>query len=299
MNQRFFSPQEGFEMATYEWIATNENQRLLIVHGMAEKGIRYERFALEANKMGISVFALDLPGHGKTSERNGLRGSFGPKGWIGVVEAIESYAQYIASEGAHLALFGHSMGSMLSLGIAERNKTGIKNFILSAFPPHPGALVHAGKIMGSFMGTLFGTEKASPFMNSLTFGKFNKGIDAPRTDFDWLSRDPSEVDAYIKNPDCGEVFTIGFFTELARMTDWVHKNKRELKRETHIHYIAGSNDPVVEKEAGTNRVIVDFKALNIQFSFKVYPGARHELLNDTCRDEVTSDLIKILMATKK
>ncbi|MFT5922861.1 MAG: alpha-beta hydrolase superfamily lysophospholipase, partial [Flavobacteriales bacterium] len=128
MNQRFFSPQEGFEMATYEWIATNENQRLLIVHGMAEKGIRYERFALEANKMGISVFALDLPGHGKTSERNGLRGSFGPKGWIGVVEVIESYAQYIASEGAHLALFGHSMGSMLSLGIAERNKTGIKNF---------------------------------------------------------------------------------------------------------------------------------------------------------------------------
>jgi len=55
----------------------------------------------------------------------------------------------------------------------------------------------------------------------------------------------------------------------------------------------------VEKEAGTNKVIADFKALNIQFSFKVYPEARHELLNDTCRDEVTSDLIQLLMATKK
>ncbi len=299
MNAHFFSYREGLEVATYEWLAPQEKQRLIIVHGMAEKGIRYDRFALEANKVGISVFALDLPGHGKTSEKNGLRGSFGEGGWLEVVELIEDFAKQTRIQGQKLSVLGHSMGSMLTLALAERNNIAVDAFVLSAFPPHPGALVHAGKIMGKLMGGLFGTEKPSPFMNSLTFSKFNKGIDNPRTDFDWLSRDKQEVDAYVNDPDCGEIFTIGFFTELAKLTDWVHKHKKDLPAGTAIHYVAGSNDPVVEKEAGAKKVIADFKALDLEFSSKIYPEGRHELLNDICRDEVTQDLIHYLSENTK
>lgn len=293
MNKGTFDYQE-FKLSSYEWLAENETQRLVVVHGMAEKAVRYDRFAEALNAEGISVFALDLPGHGSTSEQNGLRGSFLPYDWAGVIRIIEAFLEDVKSEGKPLSLFGHSMGSILSLGLAENNTVSLNNLILSAFPPHPGALVHAGKILGSVMGKIVGTETPSPFMDGLTFGKFSKGISSPRTKFDWLSRDPKEVDWYINDKDCGEVFTVGFFTNLARMTDAVHKNVSSLPSNLPLFYLAGEDDPVVEYRKGAEKVIATLGQHSTTFTHKIYPKGRHELLNDTCSQETTNDIIAFL-----
>lgn len=293
MIQRTFTF-KGVKLASYSWQADAETQRLVVVHGMAEKAVRYDRFANALNAQGISVFALDLPGHGATSEENGLRGSFAPFDWNGVIDVIEAYLLEVRDGQSPLILFGHSMGSILSMGLAERKNVALDKLIISAFPPHPGALVHAGKIMGSIMGKVFGTETASPFMDGLTFGKFSKGISSPRTKFDWLSRETQEVDWYINDPDCGEVFTIGFFTNLARMTDAIHKNLVELPTELPILYIAGEDDPVVEYQKGAEKVVAAIQQQTSLLTHKIYPQGRHELLNDSCAQEVTQDILSFL-----
>lgn len=265
---------------------------VVIAHGMAEHGMRYHRLGAALNTHGLSMVAPDLRGHGLTSSANGVRGSFGVGGRARVIADLEAIIdREVETSNAPVFLFGHSMGSMLAMRIAQRRKSNLRGLVISAFPVHPGALVTAGKIMGKLMGAIKGSDIPSAFMDQLTFGKFSKGIKDRRTDFDWLSRNAEEVDRYIQDPSCGEVFSNRFFYELAALTDDAHKNLNLLPAELPILYIAGDDDPVVGKAKGFAKNLIKLRRYSPTIESKTYHGGRHELLNDLCRDETTNDLI--------
>lgn len=292
MIKEHFSATDGHTLVVHKQLCDAQKATLLVLHGMAEHGSRYERFGLNMNEIGISVVAPDLRGHGDTSRLNGVRGSFGAPGRMAVIDDIESL--FTSIKDAHpeqpIFLLGHSMGSMLAMRVAQRKIVHPNAIVLSAFPTHPGALVLAGKVMGRLMSWLRGADTPSPFMDNLTFGKFSRGIAHRRTDFDWLSRNAEEVDTYISDPDCGEVFCNRFFYELASLTDDVYHFMAQLPADIPLMYIAGGDDPVVGKGKGFEKVAARIRAVSPKLKTKLYPGGRHELLNDTCRDEVIQDL---------
>lgn len=287
-----FTATDGNTLVVHRQHSNDEKGIVLVVHGMAEHGARYQRFADNMNRIGISVVAPDLRGHGATSRLNGVRGSFGKAGRERVIEDIEALFRSLqkAHPNTPLFLFGHSMGSMLVMRLAQRKNVKPSAMVISAFPTHPGALVIAGKVMGRFMSWVSGPDRPSAFMDNLTFGKFSRGIANRRTNFDWLSRNAEEVDRYIADPDCGEIFCNRFFYELASLTDDVYRSLHELSPALPVFYIAGGDDPVVGKSKGFEKVAARIRAVSPNLEVKRYDGGRHELLNDTCRDEVIADL---------
>lgn len=297
MATEFFTASDGHELALYRLKKEGTKGHVLIVHGMAEHGMRYERFARalaeDHRAAGWRVISFDLRGHGRTSERNGLRGSFGKGGWRRVVQDVEEIGQQLQRElpEGRFILFGHSMGSMVAGSTAARKQLHLDQLVLSAFPPYPGLLVYAGIGLAGFLSLFGQRNRPSKLMNALTFGSFSKGIKNKKTDFDWLSRDAEEVAKYISDPDCGEVFTTGFFGQLASLTDFVHSKIKHIPAELPVLYIAGSDDPVVEKARGAQYVVDKLNKHLPHSHHHIFEGARHELLNETNRDEVTSYLI--------
>jgi alpha-beta hydrolase superfamily lysophospholipase len=294
-----FDVGDGFKLVVHRNDVSDVRGVVLIVHGMAEHGARYQRFAEQLANIGYATVAPDLRGHGATSRLNGLRGSFGNGGYMRVIQDLEILGQALdrIHPNAPIVVLGHSMGSMLATVLAERQEMRIDKLILSAFPEHPGVLVHAGMVVSRILSLVSGADTPSTFMDQLTFGKFSRGIANRRTDFDWLSRDPREVDAYIADDACGEVFTVGFFGALARLTDDVHKNLSLLAGDLPMMYIGGGDDPVVGRAKGFDRNVQKIKQAVPHLQSKLYPGGRHELLNDICRDEVITDLKAFILHT--
>lgn len=296
MNTNDFKASDGCVLTVHSNRVSHPKAIVVIAHGMAEHGKRYLRFSQNLNKAEISLVAPDLRGHGQTGPRNQSRGSLGAGGRNRVIQDLEELINLEIENhpGTPIILFGHSMGSMIAMRIAQRGLVKLSGLIVSAFPTHPGALVYAGKIVGRVLSGIFGQNSKSPFMDQLTFGKFSRGIKERRTDFDWLSRDAAEVDLYIADPDCGEVFTSRFFMELAYLTDEAHKNLKDLPTDLPLMYFAGGDDPVVGKYKGFLKVAETIKKHVPQANAICYTDGRHELLNDTCRDQVVNDILNFI-----
>lgn len=137
-----------------------------------------------------------------------------------------------------------------------------------------------------------GDHHRSDFLNSLAFGKYNKRTEN-ETQFDWLSKDKEEVKKYIDDDYCGFVFTANGFETLFSLLkqisgkDWY----RAVPNDKPIFLIAGENDPVGEYGKGVTEVFMTLKKTgHSSVEMKLYPGDRHELLNEIDRDAVTKDI---------
>lgn len=278
-------------MMLHWWTIQNPRGWVLIVHGMAEHGGRYRSIAEKLNANGWNVCAPDLRGHGQTSTLSGKRGYFSKKkGWQLCVQDIESVVQELNMEVQviPIVLLGHSMGAQVAYQLLARRIVTVDGAILSALAPHPGPILKVGIAIAWIEGLLFGKTTRSHLLNAMTFGRFNAAIKNPRTKFDWLSRDPKEVDKYISDPNCGEVFRNRFFFDLYSMVDDLEKRSNQIVFDKNVRLLllAGSDDPVVINEkkflALAQKLAnkVDYADIHVE------KGGRHELLNDTCRTEI-------------
>lgn len=265
-----------------------------ITHGMAEHSNRYARFAMELCKNGYAVYICDLLGHGKSVANDDELGFFGENGVESLVEDMKQLTDIAKQEYPDLPffLFGHSMGSFLARAYTAKYGHLIDAAIYcgtSGANPAAGMGIMLAKHIEKSQGKM----ERSSFLNSTAFGTYNKRTDK-RTEFDWLSRDEKEVDKYIEDKYCGFCFTAnGFetlFTLLKQISGklWYNTVPAELP----ILLISGENDPVGEYGKGVRQVFTDLKKTGHQNAImKLYPEARHELLNELNRDEVTADII--------
>ncbi len=127
----------------------------------------------------------------------------------------------------------------------------------------------------------------------MSFGQFNKRFAPNRTEFDWLSRDEQEVDEYVADPLCGapsgsrlwyDLF--GGLLEISR-----ESALRKVPTVLPILITGGELDPVGGAKALT-RLAAEYEATGHEnVTLKLYPGGRHEMVNETNRDEVTADIL--------
>lgn len=269
-----------------------------IVHGMAEHIERYDRFAKALTARGMLVVGHDQAGHGKSIRKDGIRGYFGAEnGWSNLIQDVKQMRDYMAQKapGVPLVLFGHSMGSFISRSYAARHGGDHDIYIFSGTAGKNGALPIAKLIAKSQIKKNDGKAE-SELLNSLSFGAYNKPFKPNRTEFDWLSRDSDEVDKYVNDEFCGFCFTAKAFGDLfdglceLDAPSWPGDVPNKP-----ILLISGKCDPVGGKAAkGVLEVADRLKSTGHDVTVKLYEGARHELLNELNKEEVTEDIISFI-----
>lgn len=300
VDHTFFTASDGLEIAKYVWLPKDQAPIAIvqIVHGMAEYAARYDHFASFLAERGIVVYAEDHRGHGYTAERNGMHGDFGPEpGWQTVVNDVRTLTEIAAAEfpGIPVFLLGHSMGSFLTRTYISQFGDKISGAILSGTAGNPGITGVAGRWLAKRGVKKHGSDTPSPQLDKLSFGAYNKGIKAPRTKFDWLSIDEANVDKYIADPWCGFVCTNGFYVELLTGLQGIFKkeNIQSVPAALPLLFVCGQGDPVGNFGKGVRQSSELYKNAGVEdVELKIFPGARHEILNETNKEEIYDTIHK-------
>jgi alpha-beta hydrolase superfamily lysophospholipase len=269
-----FEGAEGAEIAGFRWTDDTRTPHavLQVAHGMGEHARRYEKPLAPLIAAGWAVYADDHRGHGLTADGPEALGDFGENGAELIIEDIRRLTSLAHAEHPDLPLIllGHSLGSFFAQAFAFDHSHVIDGLALS--------------------GTAAFSDRTGPVRR---LDEIAVGGEARRTPFDWLSRNPAEVDAYIADPLCGfsrKPSGDGSFARVAaRLKDPAEIAK--IRKDLPIYIFVGDKDPVNQDLALLEPLVDRYSAAGLtDLTVKVYPGGRHEMLNETNRDEVIADL---------
>ncbi|MGA0602345.1 alpha/beta hydrolase [Caulobacter sp. KR2-114] len=264
---------DGAGLAGFVWRGEAQPKAVLqLAHGAGEHAGRYKEPLQPIVDAGYVIYTADHRGHGLTSGMTSL-GDFGPGGAPAAVDDMAVLSRRARAENPELPLIlmGHSMGAMFSQAYILDHSNLIDALVLS------------------------GTTGPGP----RPAGGPNSGYANPRTEYDWLSRDEAEVDKYIADPFCGIRFkpeSMASFMAL-RERDMGPKALARIKPGLPIYVFVGDEDPINQKLAGLTPLVEAYRAAGLKVDLKVYPGGRHEMLNETNRAEVVRDLLAWLDKT--
>jgi alpha-beta hydrolase superfamily lysophospholipase len=266
-DQRFrYEGADGAGLAGFRWSGSAKPKAVIqLAHGAGEHAMRYFGPLAPIIEGGYIVYAADHRGHGMTSGMTSL-GDFGPGGAPAAVDDMAVLARLIRERepGLPLVLFGHSMGAMFSQAWLLEHSALIDALVLS------------------------GTAGPAPIRPE----GLNEGLRPQRTSYDWLSRDNAEVDKYIADPFCGIRFTpesqASFMSLRERRMG--PEALAKVKRGLPVYIFVGDADPINARLERLMPLVDAYKAAGLNVMLKVYPGGRHEMLNETNRAEVVRDL---------
>ena len=264
---------DGTGLAGFVWRGAAKPKAVLqLAHGAGEHAGRYLGPMAPIIEAGYLVYAADHRGHGLTSGMTSL-GDFGPGGAPAAVDDMAVLSRRARAENPDLPLIlmGHSMGAMFAQAYILDHSDLIDALVLS------------------------GTAGPGP----RPAGGPNSGYANPRTDYDWLSRDEAEVDKYIADPFCGIRFkpeSMASFMAL-RERDMSPAALDRIKAGLPVYVLVGDEDPINQKLTTLTPLVEAYRAAGLKVDLKVYPGGRHEMLNETNRAEVVGDLLAWLDGT--
>jgi alpha-beta hydrolase superfamily lysophospholipase len=289
-----FRADDGQTLLARRWLPEGPPRAVVqIAHGLAEHSARYARLAAALNSAGYAAYANDHRGHGPKAAAADLGHFADEGGWDKVVGDLWTLNRLIAAEqpGTPIIFLGHSLGSFLGRGFIAGHSDALAGVALSGSNGKPPAIATLGRLIAREERLRLGKRGKSNLIFQLWFGEFNKPFKPARTASDWLSRDEKEVDAFVADPLCGFPFTtqlaIDVLDALPHVTS--RKSLAAIRKDVPIYVFSGERDPV---GANIKGLIQDLKAAGFtELTTRIYPGARHETLNELNRDEVTRDFI--------
>ena len=293
-NSFYFSSSDGkTEIHCEEWLPEGMPKAVLqIAHGVAEYIGRYNDFATFLAENGIAVVGEDHLGHGKTASEDEPHVYFAKKdGWNKVVFDIHYLREMYGGKFPNVPCFlmGHSMGSFLARTYLIKFPGDVDGAIIMGTGHQGAALVAGGKTIGKLVGEAFGYERPHDIVTKLAFGSYNKGIENVRTPFDWLSVNEENVDKYIADPMCGEDASVGLFLDMIGGIEFIRKQENVDKMDVTkpVLFISGEADPVGDFGKGVKAAFATFDKAGVKdLSCKLYPGLRHEILNENGKEKV-------------
>lgn len=269
------------------------------VHGMTEHIARYDRLLSDMAKAGFIAFGYDHLGHGKTAKDEGELGYIAKeKGWERLSEDVGVFSKAVrdgfGKEDLPYYLLGHSMGSFVSRLAAERFVSPQGLVLMGTGGPNPAA--GAGLALVALTKRFKGEKHISPLLYRLAFGSYNKrfGGGTAEDPSPWLTRDEGVRRAYYADPFCTFKFTASAMGDLIRLiklsnrSAWFHSIPTDLP----VLLVSGEEDPVGNYGKGVKAVETKLKKAGRQVSCHLYPGARHEILNDTTYVEVKEEILR-------
>ena len=286
---------DGVSLFTYCWLPDAAPQAVVqIVHGLAEHAGRYARLAAALSNRGYAVYANDLRGHGRTAKTAADLGFLAEHdGWNKCVGDLWQLNRQIAARhpGLPIVLFGHSMGSFLAQQLIIARGEGFAGAVLSGSNGRRPVLAAIALGLARLERLRLGSRGRSALLHAAFFASFNRPFRPARTLFDWLSRDPVEVDKYIADPLCGFGSTTQLYIDLLEALGEMATPARQtqIPKQLPVYIFNGARDPVA---TNIGRLVAAYQSAGLKnVTYKAYPDGRHESLNEINRDEVTRDLI--------
>ena len=298
MKNEKFTSFDGTVIQCYLWDdVRNPRAVVQISPGMAEHARRYDDFARFLNKNGIIVFADDHRAHGMTStkaSKKGIQGYHKGNIYMDTVRDEMTITSHLKQRfGLPVIYLGHSYGSMVGQRYIEMCKehTGT---ILSGSAMMKGALLNTGAAIIGAQYKLCGGEKVGNLANNLSFGSYNKPFKKEGIPYAWLSRDKEQVRRYIVDEQCGQVMSTAFFKWFfaGLKTSYKKDNLAQIDKNKPIAIFSGDKDPVGGNGKLVKKLYEQYKNLGVKdVSIKLYPDARHEILNEINNQEVYADIL--------
>ena len=275
-----------------------------IVHGMCEHIGRYGEFARFLAARGFAVCGEDHIGHGESAADPGVFGHLPPREGkeilVADVDALRRLAQRRYGTDVPNFLFGHSMGSFIVRSFLTRPcARDLSGAILCGTGQQPRLLSAAGNLLARAIGRVAGPRRRSAFIDGLGAGAYGKRISNARTPFDWLSTDPAVVDAYLSDERCGFMFTVGGYAALTDLTGEIADPAcvARVPYDIPLLFVAGAEDPVGANGKCVHAAAQALRRAGVERVDEIlYPGMRHEILNEPGRAQVMSDILSWLEA---
>jgi alpha-beta hydrolase superfamily lysophospholipase len=281
----FLSDADSTPIVTYTWadVPGQPTGVVQIAHGLAEHGERYDRFARALNAAGFVVHAVDHRGHGRTAK--GRLGDFGAAGFGGLIADVAQFGAALRAQhgGLPVFLFAHSMGSFAAQAAMLDHASTWSGVVLSG---------------STALDMLAAGMANAPADAAAGLEAFNAGFEH-RTGYEWLSRDVAEVDAYVADTWCGwdvpaDVIP-ALFAPAPRVAD--PALLAGIRRDLPVLIASGDADPLAGGGALIQLLGQRYRDAGLaDVTVKLYPGARHEILNESNREEVTADIVAWLRA---
>ena len=290
---------DGHQILVDSWhpeSGTSPKALLHLFHGLGEHTARYERFSQFCAAAGIIVVAHNHRGHGENCGADSLGHYADKDGWNKLI--ADALLVQNDARGNYpdlpLVLMGHSMGSYIAQSFVMRHPQNVSHLILSASTYAPRLRLRLGKLLATFDAWRHGPRHRSEMLNQMSFGDFNKRFAPNRTEFDWLSRDEHEVDKYVDDPLCGTPSSSQLWHDLTGGMLEI-TSRRAVKSVPHalpLLILGGQFDPVGGEKGLTLLADAYRKTGHEDVTLRIYADGRHEMLNETNRDEVTKDIIR-------
>jgi alpha-beta hydrolase superfamily lysophospholipase len=270
----------GHTVAVFRWLPEGQPRGLVqLTHGMGEHVLRYGDLADRLTALGLVVQGQDHRGHGATARENGTEpGALGEGGWRELVADVGRLVELGREDfpGVPVVLLGHSMGSF-----------AVQQYLLDHSDDVDAAVLSGTTLLDQLEGAI---DTSGP----MDLSAFNAPFAPARTDYDWLTRDEAQVDAYVADPWCGfgldatsgaEMFVAGRDVADPQRLDAMHK-------ELPVYVAVGEHDPVGGPVVLAQALVDRYRAAGLtDLTFRVWPEARHEIFNETNRDDVDAELI--------
>jgi len=285
---------DGQSLLARRWLPEGRPRAVVqIAHGLSEHSARYTRLAAALNAAGYAVYTNDNRGHGPQAAPADLGHFADDGGWGKVVGDFWTMNRLIAKEqpGVPIIFLGHSLGSFLGQEFVAEHSDALAGAVYSGSSGKPPAIATLGRLIARAERLRLGKRGKSQLLGQMWFGAYNKPFAPARTEFDWLTRDEKEVDAYVADPYCGFPFSTQLAIDILDALPGVLTPERlaRIRKDMPIYVFSGERDPV---GANIQGLIGALKSAGFtRFTTRIYPGARHETLNEVNRDEVTGDLI--------
>ncbi len=271
-----------------------------IAHGIAEHVERYRDFMSFLAANGFVAVANDHLGHGKSIAAPSEQGFFAEtNGWRHVVDDMDLLREKMRQEFPDLPyiFFGHSMGSFLTRTYMILHPEKYDAAILSGTGHQAKGLITAGSAAAELMTKLKGPRADGTFLNNMAFGSYCKKIANIRTPFDWLSRASAQVDKYISDPLCGFVAKVSLYRDMMSGVKFIteQKNIDRMNKDRPVYFMSGEDDPVGDYGEGVKRAYQAFLRAGLHdVTMHLYPGGRHEMLNEINKEDVYQDILRWL-----
>lgn len=283
------------QLNCYKWIPDSDVRATVqLSHGMIEHILRYSDFAEFLNSNGIAVYGHDHLGHGNTTPDE-LGFIAETDGDIVIVDDLFEVTKKVEVDYPDVPhiLLGHSMGSFVSRRHITKYGDHLNGVIIVGTGNQSLFSVKFALMIANYQCKHKGTHYVSPFLNKTVLEGNDKKFKEPDMKNRWVSRDPETIEKYNNDPFCTFRFTsAGFrdlFTMIKKLEEEVDFDK--IPKDLPAILLSGADDPIGESGKGVTKAKEGLEKAGLKPEMKLYPGARHEILNETNRQEVYSDIL--------
>ena len=269
---RTFVDDHGVTVHYYVWAPGKPKAIVQIAHGVGEHALRYETLAQALVSAGYAVYADDHRGHGATGVEY-WKGDLSKIGKLGVgglratQQNLRDLATIVGTDfpGLPFALIGHSWGSLMAQNLLNES-------------PVPWSAV-----------VLTGTALRTPLsMNGGDLNARHKHLGT--TGAEWLSRDPAVSEAFAADPLTTDAKVLQLFGLVDGLR--LFGTPRRIEDPMPLLIMVGDDDPLGGEKSAKKLADAYLASGGLtDVELVVYPGARHEIFNETNQAEVRADLI--------